>query len=61
MHEGKGSLFEADKMKIAISIVVAVVMPFGFFILVGVILSRMLARRRQAQRLDHRAHQLQVA
>jgi hypothetical protein len=48
-------------MKIAISIGVAVVMPFGFFVLAGVILSRMLARRRHARRLDHRADQLQAA
>jgi hypothetical protein len=35
-------------MKVAISIVVAVVMPCGFLVLAGVILSRVLARRRQA-------------
>ena len=33
-------------MKIAISIVVAVVMPFGFFVLAGIILGRVLATRR---------------
>jgi hypothetical protein len=41
-------------MKIAISIVVAVVMPFGFFVLAGIILGRVLATRRHA-RLDNRA------
>ena len=34
-------------MKLAISIVVAVVMPFGFVVLAGVMLSRMLAKRGQ--------------
>jgi hypothetical protein len=34
-------------MKVAISIAVAVVMPFGLFVLAGVILSRMLAKLSQ--------------
>ena len=43
-------------MKLAISVVVAVVMPFGLFVLVGVILSRMLAKR-----AHERAHRLQTS
>ena len=38
-------------MKVAISIAVAVVMPLGFFVLFGVIVSHVLAKRRQ-QRPD---------
>ena len=34
-------------MKLAISVVVAVVVPFGFVVLAGVMLSRMLAKRGQ--------------
>lgn len=33
-------------MKTALAIVLAIVMPFGFVVLAGVVLSRMLARRR---------------
>ena len=36
-------------MKIAISIVVAIVMPFGLLVLSGIILNRVLATRRQAR------------
>lgn len=50
---------EAKQMKIAISLVVAVVMPFGFFVLASIIVGRLLAKRRQA-RSDHRADQLQA-
>jgi low affinity Fe/Cu permease len=38
---------EERQMKMAISIAVAVVLPFGLFVLGGVILSRMLAKLRQ--------------
>ena len=34
-------------MKVAISIAVAVVMPLGFFVLFGIIVSHVLAKRRQ--------------
>ena len=38
---------EERQMKVAISIAVAVVMPLGFFILFGIIVSHVLAKRRQ--------------
>ena len=34
-------------MKVAISIAVAVVMPLGFFVLFGIIVTHVLAKRRQ--------------
>ena len=48
-------------MKIAISIVVAAVMPFGFIVLAGIILNRVLATRRQAQHLGRRSDLVQAA
>jgi hypothetical protein len=36
-------------MKLAISIGVAVVLPFGFLVLAGIIVNHVLAKRRQPQ------------
>jgi hypothetical protein len=36
-------------MKLAISIGVAVVLPFGFLVLAGIIVNHVLAKRRQAR------------
>jgi hypothetical protein len=46
-------------MKVAISIAVAIVMPLGFFVLFGVIVNHVLAKRRQQRpaRLRHQACQ----
>lgn len=36
-------------MKLAISIGIAVVLPFGFLVLAGIIVNQMLAKRRRAR------------
>jgi len=41
-------------MKTVLSVAVAVVMPFGFFILAGVIVGRMVAKYRQNQSRSRR-------
>ena len=42
-----GAFLEEGQMKLAISVVVAVVVPFGFVVLAGVMLRKMLAKRGQ--------------
>jgi hypothetical protein len=44
-----GRLLAERQMKLAISIGVAVVLPFGFLVLAGIIVNHVLAKRRQPQ------------